>query len=531
MIACQCDTQDNTPVVPEPDPTPVTPDDPPTPPEPPTPEPVKPAPGTYTFVLPDGDYKTSWEAGDAIYLRGSYDPNSVTVTLLQDQISADGKTATVELATVPSPFCAPDYLYAAYPAEAVEVTSPLFDDESTRFLPGYPMLVSYWTSSNSFQFKAATGQVVFSVDANGYDAVIFGGAAREEIRQVYLSVVYSSERPLSTSKSSDGYPFFNFPISESGEYRVYIPANTAFNQGLYVYLKKGDSYKAYNYANAVKLKAGEVLALGDVTAKMEDYDGLAPEEIKMPTIVKQTRYSIPMEKYIDPKDGKEKERPMIPELSGICLTEDGESLWAIGDQGQLGIVTITTDGKVNVEKIHFFDNDLEDVTRDPATGTLYFCQEPAGVYRVPSPYTSYKKLFTVTAASGYGNSGLEGIAWYKDNTFYVGSQTNANLWRFTPEGEQLDLISLKTVKPAVKEIGGLCYDAVNDWLWVTDSEAYMLWVFTGDARTYLGRYKVPAMNNESICIDHAHSCVWVGDDDDDQPHIWRFDMEGLTPEE
>jgi sugar lactone lactonase YvrE len=105
----------------------------------------------------------------------------------------------------------------------------------------------------------------------------------------------------------------------------------------------------------------------------------------------------------------------------------------------------------------------------------------------------------------------------------------ANLWRYSLSGEILDFISLKDVKASIREIGGLCYDPVNDWLWVTDSEAHALFVFSGDARTFYGNYKLSSSyNNESVCVDHARGCVWVGDDNDDQPRIIRLDMEGLT---
>ena len=79
----------------------------------------KPEAGTYTFVLPDFAAKPAWVAGDQISLRGNYAPDAMTVTLKAGDISADGKTATVALSAVPPTFCPPDWLYAAYPAEAV----------------------------------------------------------------------------------------------------------------------------------------------------------------------------------------------------------------------------------------------------------------------------------------------------------------------------------------------------------------------------------------------------------------------------
>lgn len=515
LIACE--SKEETPDVPAPDPGPETPVDPPKPEDPPTPQPPEPEPegpvaGTYTFVLPDSNYKPAWEAGDEISLRGNYAPDIMTITLAQENISGDGKTATVELTSLPKTFCAPDYLYAAYPASSVDFDSS-FCDPTTRFV-GFnePIMVSYWTEGNAFQFKEACGEIVFTLDASGYDAVIFGGNAREDILFNYLKATFSSEQKISTKKPTDGHPYFTIPLSESGEYRIYVPSKTTFKQGFGIWLKKGDSYPlAYTYTESISFRTDVILELGNITSSMKEYDGPAPEEMKMPEIVAKKEYKVNVE-----------------ELSGICLTEDGESLWAVGDQGQLAIVTIADD-KVSIQNIKHFGNDLEAVTRDPVTNTLYIGTEPNSVYRCSDPFTSYTRIFKVAEASNYGNSGIEGIAWYKDNSLYVGTQVGANLWRYDLEGNILDFISLKDVRSNIREIGGLCYDPVLDWLWVTDSEDHSLFVFSGDARTYYGRYKLSSSyNNESVCVDHKHGCVWVGDDNDDQPLIIRLDMPGLN---
>jgi len=516
LVACQCDSKEETPPVPPPDPTPVTPpdpgddpgDDPVTPPEP---EPVKPEPGVYTFVLPDYAPKAAWSVGDEISIRGNSVAGIITATVTEGSISEDGKTATLELAEIPATFCPPDYLYAAFPAGDVNFEGT-FCNTTTRFTGHGPRLVAFWKEGNSFEFVPCAFAVTFTVTGD-YDAIVFAGAAREEILCDHTTVDYSSTTALSTKRPSDGHPFIVLDPTADGHYAVFIPGKTQIKTGFNIYLKKGDSYPMYyTHSYSGTVKAGNTLELGDITSSLTAYDGPAPEEMDMPVILKRTEYKV-----------------NVQELSGICLTEDGGSLWAVGDEGQLAIVTITDEGQVSVQNIKHYSNDLEGVTRDPATGDLYFCQEPNGVYRCPSPYTSYTRIFKVADAANYGNSGLEGITWYKDNTLYVGSQVSANLWRYDLTGNVLDFISLKNVKANIVEVGGLCYDPVNDWLWVTDSESHSLWVFSGDARTYYGRYKLSSSyNNESVTVDHARGCVWVGDDNDDQPRIIRLDMEGLT---
>ena len=227
--------------------------------------------------------------------------------------------------------------------------------------------------------------------------------------------------------------------------------------------------------------------------------------------------------------GYNKYNVAFQELSGLCLAGDG-SFWGVGDNGQLGHITLA-DGQMTVENGDGMSGyDTEGITIDPTTGDLYVCAEPDFVLRTSFPYTEQTDLFRVADASNYGNYGLEGITWYKDNTLYVGSQAYCELWCYDLEGNVLDHISLKDVCKDITEIAGLCYDPINDWLWVTDSEIYTLFVFSGNARNYLGRYTLPFyINNEGICVDHARGCVWVADDYGDYiSHIYRLDIPGIN---
>ena len=216
----------------------------------------------------------------------------------------------------------------------------------------------------------------------------------------------------------------------------------------------------------------------------------------------------------------------VKELSGICLTQDKSALWAVGDGGQLA--RIAFDG--TTEKIKDFRADLEAVTLDPATGNLYFAVERVQkVWCVAPPdYDEYQTLFKVCDAALYLNNGLEGITWYKDNALYVGAQHGATLWRCSLDGEVLSRTELKSVAPAIREVADLCYDPVTDCLWVADSEAKVLFVFSGDASSLLGIYNVDMVGNaESVCVDHANGCVWVGDDDSRNPALYRINFLGL----
>lgn len=215
-------------------------------------------------------------------------------------------------------------------------------------------------------------------------------------------------------------------------------------------------------------------------------------------------------------------------LSGLCLTAGGSALWAVGDKGWFGQMDF--DGVAT--KYWGRIADMEGITIDPATGSVYIAQESASqsVARVKGPdYTAddYEVLFKVKDAFGNLNSGLEGITFYKDNTLYVGTQKGANLYLYNLEGECLSAVSLKEIASDIIEVAGLCYDPERDWLWVSDSESHRLYVFDGAATTMLTYYPVPFIaNNESVYIDRARNCVWVGSDES-TPKLYKLQFQGL----
>ena len=206
--------------------------------------------------------------------------------------------------------------------------------------------------------------------------------------------------------------------------------------------------------------------------------------------------------------------PDAVELSGLCLSADKSFLWGVGDGGTL--YQIGFDGTVTTAWTH--EADMEGITIHPTTGDLYIAVEgEQKVYQVPVPnYANYSTIFYVQEAvdGQYGNSGLEGITYYKDDKLYIGSQHGATLWTYTLDGTKVGKKLLTTLAPGIEEVGGLFYDATTDWLWVTDSEAHKLFVFKGDASQLLAIYDISFVSNaESVCVDHDHSCVWVGSDD------------------
>ena len=480
-----------------------------------------PQPGIYKFVIPDFGSKvsvseagkTAWEAGDEILLTGGYQPETVTVKLQASDISSDGKTATVRIDKVPETVYGPDKFYAAWPAAAVD-TEDLFPEDRFLFNTTDAPLMCAWLEDDTFSFNHICGAVSFSVQGD-YDGCVFTGTNWQYVCYDSWSVEVNSDYQDYVYRKGNADYFLRKDL-KNGSAVLYFPNVINFENGFSIYMRKGDTYPfIYTQESGIKLTRGTVLALGDITPKLQAYSGPAPKIPDMPVLGKITRFEV----------------PKVPELSGLCLTDDGSALWAVGDNGWFG--QISFDGKVT--KWWSKSGDLEGITMHPVTHDLYIANEPYSVFRVKAPGyekpSSWEKVFDVEGAKNYGNSGMEGISYYKDDTIFVGTQVDANVWLYTLEGQIVKgPVSLRKVSTYVKEVGGLCYDAVNDWLWVSDSEAHKVFVFDAELTHLLAQYPVPNIhNNESVCVDHAHDCVWVGLDDDDVCAIYRLDFTGLNP--
>lgn len=491
LFACSCE------------PTPVTPDEPPVE--------DKTGPGVYTFVLPEDSAKQAWEVGDQILLHGGYLPEAIKITLAASEISADGRTAKVNLDAVPADQFPPDSYYAAYPVSLMDLEFSSWCYDIFHFKKADPSLMCAWLSDGkTFEFQNVCASITCSIDGD-WDSCTLAGHKWEEVSCSEFQVEINSDVQNWHKLAAD--PDYYLVSDVTGGKAVFlIPGGIDLKEGFSIYFCKGGEYtKVYSYSEAVSLENDSHLDLGNITSATQSYNGPKPESPEMPVIKGFTSFTV-----------------TVPEISGLCFTADGSALWAVGDNGYLGQVTF--DG----ECTRFWSRsaDMEGITIHPETGDLYIALEDGSqaVARVKAPgyqASDYEVLFTVKDAQGFSNSGLEGITYYKDNMLYIGSQEGAYLFKYSLDGEMLSKVSLKKITSTIKEVGGLYYDPVTDWLWVTDSITHKLYVFDGEATHLLATYPVSYIsNNESVCVDHERGCVWVGNDEG-TPKIFRIEFEGL----
>ena len=483
----------------------------------------RPQAGDYTFTV--SPLKGKWEAGDQIWVHGSYAPAAKTYTLQAANISADGKTATLRLeGDILEYMNKPDYLYAAWPASAVQAEDGLLDASATFQVADKPFAQAYLEGTN-FAFHDGVAGISFSVSGS-YDKILVAGVQRPGIRFKSYTNSHSSAGTSFSRVVSDGYPFREVPLVASGSTTtVWFPGGVAFTGGFTLFFGKDGRWpKAYTYTEDCNLKAGKTLELGNITSKLADYTGPRPS---MPEISKVTQYAV-----------------KFNEFSGLCLSQDNSFLWTIDDNGKIGRIDLT-DKVGEVLETWSLGGDPEGISIHPETGNLIVGnEEPVAVGIVKAPVKNGDKqstLFKIEEAKGYGNSGMEGITYYKKegerDLVYCGAQTDAMLFlcdlnapvdnnKYTTLVQEP--ISLRRRFTGVLEIAGLSYDPLTDWLWMVDSEAHKIFVFSGDASQLLCTYALKSKSNEEgICVDHSRGCVWIADDYGSTSYLYKYEFDKL----
>jgi len=460
-------------------------------------------PGTFKFTV--SPMKGSWEAGDKIYVRGGTGASAETITLSASDISADGKTASAKLGAVTADSLDPDGLYAAWPDEAVQHSYGILSLR-TSFIECDDLMAVAYLSGDTFRFADVCSALDFTV-TGGYDGYALAAASRDGIIVTKLDVEYNSSKTKITPKQNSGYPFKYGDVAAGAKTRILFPGDMTLTGGYTLFLKKGGEWCAtYSSDKELSLAAGKPVDLGDITASLAAYDGPEP---RMPAMGEVTKYTV-----------------SFNELSGLCLSADEDFLWSVGDDGELA--KISFEGKV-LSQVHI-GGDTEAISRHPETGDLLIGLEPdgVGIVRGPNFNSRVTTLFSLAKAKGYGNAGLEGLTYYKDGMVYAGTQTDSRLFLCNLETGEVIWDKALYNKQLVSEIADLYYDPLTDWLWIIDSEAKKFFAFNADATQLYGAYSVSGIANpESICVDHKHSCIWVGDDYGETSYLYKYEFTGL----
>ena len=246
---------------------------------------------TLTFAQPDtkvavtDEGKTTWEVGDEIMIHGGTDGKSrQLVTLTADDISADGKRAVITVVDM-EPYDRTDAgvvskFYAQYPARLVPEGSLYYE---CRFSGTDDFLMAACDVGDTFVFYNLCGIISFQA-TGAFDNFELVGNNGESIgyKGVYQARVRLDEgmdepkvtNPKFGNGSGDGVPAKSYAAElKEGTNYIFIPAGTNFTGGFTFKFYDGtDLVKIAKTETPVDVAPGKLLALGDITAKLEDYE-------------------------------------------------------------------------------------------------------------------------------------------------------------------------------------------------------------------------------------------------------------------
>ncbi len=240
-----------------------------------------------TRLAIDGQGKTSWEPNDQIVVHGDGKSNRITVTLTAEDISADGKSATISVSGI-TPYDRSEdgitsTIYAAYPADAVSSSNlgyyAVFK-ESNR-----PLMMAY-NLGDKLIFRNCCSLITFTVTGD-YDSYTFTGNNDETVGYgTYESkITYKNGKEVAEYKHWTDGPLTTIsgPVTGNGSTKsyIYIPAGADFTGGFTLRLLKGgvEQKKALTGTH-VNLAPGDYLNLGNITAGLRDPD-YDPDAVRM----------------------------------------------------------------------------------------------------------------------------------------------------------------------------------------------------------------------------------------------------------
>ena len=244
---------------------------------------------TLAFAQPDtklaitNEGKTTWEVGDEIMIHGGTDGKlRQKVTLTADDISADGKKATITFEM--DPYDRTDAgvvskFYAQYPASLVPEGAMYYE---CRFTGTNAPLMAACDVNDTFVFYNLCGIITFEADGE-FDNFVFAGNGGETVG---YSSVYQVRVRLDNGKEAPSVNYYK-PGNGSGDpvamkefaaekidgvNYIYLPVGTNFSEGFNFKFYDGEELvKVAKTTTAVNVTAGKILALGDITGKLETY--------------------------------------------------------------------------------------------------------------------------------------------------------------------------------------------------------------------------------------------------------------------
>ena len=239
------------------------------------------------------DGTATWQAGDEILIHAGKDGNVRTiVTLTADDISADGKKATITITGLDG-YDRTDAgyvssFYAIFPASAITTNKTLYYESRMEDF-SKPAMGACDDGAGKFLFYNMCGIIKYTVEGD-FDTCEFSGNADETVGyNVYQCRIAktTSGMTLNWFKYGNGYKEADvieyksrsFDVVGDGSTVNYIvlPKGVNLTSGFTMKFKKeGNTVKVASTNTPVNIERNKILPLGNITSRLVDYDAPTP---------------------------------------------------------------------------------------------------------------------------------------------------------------------------------------------------------------------------------------------------------------
>lgn len=202
----------------------------------------------------------------------------------------------------------------------------------------------------------------------------------------------------------------------------------------------------------------------------------------------------------------------ISEPSGITVFD--EFLYIVSDENGT-IYKTTLYGKV-LKKIKTNCTDLEGVTYNPIDESLVVVDEAKRKIIAFDLKGNQFAKNNIKGKQNYKNSGLEGVCFdtSKNKMYAINEKMPKQLLELNLKGEILDAHKLDFSK----DVSGICYDEINDNLWVISDESKAIYTINKKGKLFK-KYKTGIEKMEGIVIYKQK--IYVVSDDLNKLYIFK----------
>jgi len=208
----------------------------------------------------------------------------------------------------------------------------------------------------------------------------------------------------------------------------------------------------------------------------------------------------------------------LAEPSGLTYDPNTQTLWTVNDPPNNKIYNISLDGEL-LQTLDFVGNDLEGITFDLSTNTLWIAEEGTSEIINISLQGEELQRIELSISQYTPGSGLEGLCLGNSGMFYLLKEKDPGL--FIEVSQDFTTLT-ETELSFADDYSGIYYDSTRDGFWIVSDESEMLylWDLTNGVRE---QYSLGFSKAEGIVYIAETNSFYIVSDSEEK--LYKFHIE------